>query len=318
MSFNDAADATRRLNVILADPSLFTGPYDSGLTAGLAAADVDCRWVVRPLRAGERADLPTDISNPIFYRGTDRATWAPKPLRPVLKGFSHIIGWARLLQQIRRQRPDIVHFQWTVLPIIDAIGMLLARRKAALVLTVHDATPYNGDRLSILQRVGFDYPIKIAQRVIVHTQSAAQKLSSRGCDPAKIRVVPHGPLTFSPGLTQPPLPRADSRFTFVLFGQLKPYKGLDVLVEALALTPPEYRKQMRIIIAGAPMMNMSTLLRRIAELDLRETIDLRLGRLPDDQMARLFQEADSFVFPYRQIDASGVYYLVRPLKKWMI
>jgi hypothetical protein len=35
-------------------------------------------------------------------------------------------------------------------------------------------------------------------------------------------------------------------------------------------------------------------------------------------MATLFAEADGFVFPYRQIDASGVYYLVKPLRKWLI
>jgi glycosyltransferase involved in cell wall biosynthesis len=35
-------------------------------------------------------------------------------------------------------------------------------------------------------------------------------------------------------------------------------------------------------------------------------------------MGRLFEEADSFAFPYRQIDASGVYFLVKSLGKWLI
>ena len=35
-------------------------------------------------------------------------------------------------------------------------------------------------------------------------------------------------------------------------------------------------------------------------------------------MAALFDETDCFLFPYRQIDASGVYFLVKSLGKWMI
>ena len=35
-------------------------------------------------------------------------------------------------------------------------------------------------------------------------------------------------------------------------------------------------------------------------------------------MADLFAAADCFLFPYRQIDASGVYYLVKSLGKWLI
>jgi glycosyltransferase involved in cell wall biosynthesis len=35
-------------------------------------------------------------------------------------------------------------------------------------------------------------------------------------------------------------------------------------------------------------------------------------------MAALFAETDCFLFPYRGIDASGVYFLVKSLGKWMI
>jgi len=35
-------------------------------------------------------------------------------------------------------------------------------------------------------------------------------------------------------------------------------------------------------------------------------------------LADLFAETDCFVFPYRQIDASGVYFLAKSLPKWII
>jgi glycosyltransferase involved in cell wall biosynthesis len=45
---------------------------------------------------------------------------------------------------------------------------------------------------------------------------------------------------------------------------------------------------------------------------------MRPRRLSEEEMAAVFAEADCFVFPYRQIDASGVYFLVKGLGKWLI
>jgi glycosyltransferase involved in cell wall biosynthesis len=104
----------------------------------------------------------------------------------------------------------------------------------------------------------------------------------------------------------------------VLFGELKPYKGLDILVEAVAALPLPLRRQLRVIVAGRPRMDIAPLVSRIAALGLGGQFELRLRRLSEEEMAALFAEADGFVFPYRQIDASGVYYLVGSLGKWLI
>jgi glycosyltransferase involved in cell wall biosynthesis len=104
----------------------------------------------------------------------------------------------------------------------------------------------------------------------------------------------------------------------VLFGEIKPYKGLDILIEAVAALAPPVRRQLRVVVAGRPRMNIAPLASRIAERGLGEQFELRLRRLSEEEMAALFAEADGFVFPYRQVDASGVYYLVQALGKWLI
>ena len=65
-------------------------------------------------------------------------------------------------------------------------------------------------------------------------------------------------------------------------------------------------------------MDIQPLLDRISALGLEETVELRPRRLSEAEMANLFQAADCFVFPYRQIDASGVYFLTKALGKWLI
>jgi glycosyltransferase involved in cell wall biosynthesis len=272
--------------------------------------------MTRPVRRGDRAEIPADCADPFFYRFTDQADWLPARLRPVFKGFAHLLGTIRLLWKIHRAKPDVVHVQWIVLPLVDIAAIAMIRRWCPVVLTVHDTVAYNGQKMPWMQRLGHGLPLKLAHRVIVHTRAGQQALRRHGVSEERVCVIPHGPLRLSVSSAAPAA--RDSRWTVVLFGEIKPYKGLDVLIEAVAALPAAERRQLRVVVAGRPRMDVAPLVARIGELRLGEQFDLRLRRLTEEEMAALFAAADGFVFPYRQIDASGVYYLVKPLGKWLI
>lgn len=308
--------ATGTIRALLIDPSLFTAPYDAALTQGLLDAGVNAVWATRPVRRGDRQELPAERVMDFFYRRSDQAAWLPDRVRPLVKGVAHLAGLLRLLVAVRRFRPEVVHIQWVVLPLLDALAMSWIGRRAALVLTVHDTVPYNGQRMGWLQRMGFLVPLRRAHRLIVHTRSGRQALLDRGIGADKVSVIPHGPLSVS--VPAPVVASRDARWTFVLFGEIKPYKGLDVLIEACALLPGDLRRQARFVVAGRPRMDLTALIERIDRLGLQQSFDLRLRRQSEEEMSALFAEADCFVFPYRQIDASGVYYLVKSLGKWLI
>lgn len=309
--------AHHEIRALLVDPSLYTAPYDSALTGGLLAAGVRPEWATRPLRAGERQEIPVERVEPFFYRRVDEAAWLPRRLRAPAKGLAHLWGLAGLVWRVLRRRPDVLHLQWTVLPPLDVLAMLVLRPWVPIVLTVHDTVPFNGERLSFLQNAGFDLPMRLAHRLIVHTESGRATLVARGVPAAKIEMVPHGSLRLAVPLPARPVSR-DPRYAFLLFGEIKPYKGLDVLVEALGQIPAHQRARARLIVAGRPRMDLDPVRRRIAELGLGDTVELRPVRQSDEEMAALFAEADALVFPYRQIDASGVWFLTKSLGKWMI
>jgi glycosyltransferase involved in cell wall biosynthesis len=211
-----------------------------------------------------------------------------------------------------------VHFQWLVVPLLDALAIAFIRRRCPIVITVHDTVAFNGERPSNLQVFAADLPLRLADRLIVHTRAGERTLLRRRVPAEKLTVIPHGPLALdvvaSPWLEG----RNDSRRTFVLFGELKRYKGIDVLVEALGLLPRSLRAQARFVVAGRPRMDLTPLLARIAALDLDGCVELRPRRLCEQEMADLFASADCFLFPYRQIDASGVYFLVKSYRRWII
>lgn len=305
------------MKVALIDPSLFTGPYDAALTEGLVQAGVTPTWVTRPTRSGDRQEIDASRVQPVFYRHVDDIKWLPDRLRTVAKGLAHVVGLGRMALTLLRWRPDVVHYQWVVLPPIDLPMMRLIQLFCPVVLTVHDTVAFNGEQMSWLQNLGFHGPIKLADHLIVHTQSGKDTLVRHGIPDSKISIVPHGPLPLH-AQPNPARPARDPRYTFVLFGEMKPYKGIDVMVEAVGLLPPEVRAQTKVIVAGRERMDLAPIHARIQALGLRDTIEMQVKRLSEDEMADLFTDSDCFVFPYRQIDASGVYYLTKSFNKWMI
>jgi glycosyltransferase involved in cell wall biosynthesis len=319
--------AQRTLNVLLVDASLFTAPYDAALTEGLLANGVLPTWAVRPTRPGDRQEIPGEYVDDFFYKRIERLTFLPARVRTAAKGLAHALGLARLVVRVLARRPDVVHFQWLVIPPLDALAIRLIALRCPVVLTVHDTVPFNGERLSLLQNLAFDWPLKLSQRLIVHTRAGRDRLVERGVPDGKVAVIPHGPLQLpgakagsaGEGDRPAPLPLArDGRITFVLFGEIKPYKGPDLLVEAVSRLPRPLRHRARVIIAGRPRMDLAPLLARVGELGLGSTVELWARRLSEAEMAELFALADCFVFPYRQIDASGVYFLTKGLGKWLI
>jgi glycosyltransferase involved in cell wall biosynthesis len=319
-----AADTTTPLRALLVDPSLFTAPYDAALTEGLVAAGVTPTWAIRPTRSGDRQEIAAEYVDDFFYRRVDHMTFLPGPLRALAKGVAHAVGLTQLVLRVMARRPDVVHFQWLVVPPLDAMAMRIIASRCPVVFTVHDTVPFNGDHLSMLQKLVLDLPIRLSDRVIVHTEAGKRRLVARGVPSEKLVVIPHGPLQLHipPAAAKPTPavapPASDPRMTFVSFGEIKRYKGPDVLIEAVARIPAALRPRARFILAGRPRMDLAPLVARIAALGLQDTIEIWPRRLSEPEMADLFGQTDCFVFPYRQIDASGVYFLTKSYNKWII
>ena len=305
------------LRALLVDPSLFTGAYDAALGEGLAANGVAPLWAVRALRPGEDCEIPAALRAEIYYRGAEGSAKAAGGAAQLRKGLSHLTSARRLLALAERVRPDVVHFQWAVLPLVDRLLIRRLARRRPVVVTVHDTNPFNGVPTSRLQLLGYPALLRSADRLVVHTRQGAAALLRLGCAPERVRVIPHGPLSLRVAEATP-APRTDPRWTFVLFGKLQPYKGVDSLVAAVAALPPAQRAKVRAIVAGEAFIDAPALRRSLAAAGLEGVVELRPERQSEAEMQALFAAADTFVFPYRHIEASGVYHLVKGLGKWIV
>jgi glycosyltransferase involved in cell wall biosynthesis len=295
------------MKIALVDPSLFTWAYDAALTEGLLSVGHEVKIYARKPPHRVPAEQAHYIS-PHFYRLING--WWAKKLSPkaflVVKGVNHIGSMFRFVWAMRREKPDVIHFQWIPLPIVDRAILPLLKRIAPLVLTVHDSAPFNDSPRSQLQKLNSTKIMKSFDRLIVHTQKAKTKIASYDVPIDRITVIQHG--LFSAHPSPAPVPRTEDagEISFLLFGYIKPYKGLDILVRAFAKMDKDVRDRCRIRVVGLPQMPMTPILDEIAAAGLSDRITLDLRFIDDDEIPSLLSSADALVFPYREIDASGV------------
>lgn len=103
------------------------------------------------------------------------------------------------------------------------------------------------------------------------------------------------------------LPAVDDDAPVALFfGYLKPYKGLDDLVDALALLHAD-GVRVRAVFAGKPDPGADAELRRRADAaGIGDDVMIRAGYVPNEALPELFGAADFVVQPYREATQSGV------------
>lgn len=294
------------MKVFVVDPWHFTPPYNRELCKGL----VRCGHHVTLIKstedegAGTTSDRAADgIEMLSFFIAPPR--WLPRPLQLLAKGLLHIFGMLRLLILLRRTKPDVVHFQWLSLPLVDVVFLPMFRRLAPVVLTVHDSNPYMGSG-PLLLRAGSKLAIQRCDQFIVHNEMSKQRLEDQGLDADRIHQIAHGLLEDAVRPDEKPTRRSDWRLHFLLFGKLKEYKGADILLESLSLLSPDERARTKVSIVGRPYIETQPLLDLVEKHDLDDVVDLRFDFISDSDMANLFAETDFLVFPYREIDTSGV------------
>lgn len=310
------------MKVAMIDPSLFMIPYDRELCAALEQRGATVRLIGRRLREGERQQLHGREVDPLFYRFAERpfVRKALRGARLVLKGFDHPLSLRRLTRELETWQPDVIHFQWFALPFVDRLFLGRLGRIAPVVATVHDSTPFNANPSSRLQRLSAYAAIASCDRVIVHTRRAVSVLAGRGVSPERIARIPCGILEQT-GRGEP-APRAGrathEKTRFLQFGIVKPYKGVDVLVKAVGLLSEEARAGCEFIVAGRPGMDVAGLVALKRDLAIGESLKFDFRYFSEEEMQQLFSDADVLVFPYREIDASGVLYASLPHGKPII
>ena len=290
------------LKIVQFDPFALTPYYNFALCQALAGAGCEVRYVTsRYSYDAIPAPLNFLIDEHYFPRQSGQYFQVG---RKAYKLFSYGFGHQAFLKSLEITRTDVVHFQWSRVPLFD---LPLVRKIEALgmpvVHTIHDVEP-------LFPYAHVQQLVKIyqaADKLIVHGQANLLELLKKHpfIKESKVQVIPHIlPVRHMANIT-----RSEARNELnipldcpvVLFcGSIRRYKDLESLIKAYLLAR-EKRANLWIIVAG--LQAYKEIGREIRKLQHQALV--RLKYIPIHLIELYHRAANIAVFPYKRISQSG-------------
>ncbi|WP_440133144.1 glycosyltransferase [Chitinophaga sancti] len=231
------------------------------------------------------------------------------------------LNWLKLGRQIRKMKPDLIIAKYWLPLMGPALGSLIrlgkrGNTKAFSILdnvVPHEKRP--GD-------VAFTkYFLKPVDAFIAMSQSVLDDL--KVFEPNKpVSLIPH-PIYDNYGM---PISKAAARAVLNLdaskkyilfFGFIRQYKGLDLLMQAMA---DERMKKLdvHLIVAGEYYEDAAPYNELLAKLQLGDRILMHTDFIPNDAVKNYFCAADLVVQPYKSATQSGISQIAYHFEKPMV
>ncbi len=301
--------------------ALQTGGFDRPYAYGLAMALV-AKGVRLDVIGSDYVDSPEMHNTPglQFFN-----LWPPHPPnRTALGKLSRVLKhYARLIRYTAGAKPKIFHILWnSKIQLFDRTLLMLYYRVMGkkIALTAHNVNQGRRDgNDSLLNRLTLKLQYWLTDHIFVHTQKMKDELIAKFgvCDRA-ITVIRH-PINdafpdtdLTPAEAKRRLGLLNNEKAILCFGRIKPYKGIEHLLEAfqeLAESDADYR----LIIAGEAEKENEGYLNQIKQMISSEVergqIILHAQFIPDGEMEQYLKAADVMVLPYNEIFQSGVLFL---------
>lgn len=285
-----------KLNIAIIEPVGGHGGmefYDYGLAQGLAQNEVNVtlytcnETVVRQY---------TNVTTTKHFGNT----WGKQKIPKLL---SFLRGYRRSFSECKQNNVDVVHLHFFQIGWLNLMVLRMARRYPfKKVITLHDVDPLVNNASSRIHR----YTYALVDHVIVHNNFSKKELTKKDIEPEKITIVAHGNyLPFVKTIENDSFNNSD-QFNLLFFGQIKEMKGLDVLIEAIAIAN-KTNPNIYLTIAGRPWhTNAEKYHEMVLQLGLSEQISEHYNYIPNEEVINYFEACDLVVLPYKRIYQSGV------------
>jgi glycosyltransferase involved in cell wall biosynthesis len=198
-------------------------------------------------------------------------------------------------------------------PLDLLIMSALRRARVPTIVVIHDADTHPGDgrpfQMALQRRQA-----RRADALVALTGHVANRLHQQGLLSGEGSAKPLfraslPPLVFGPA---PPLPGSHGGILRLLsFGRLLPYKGLDLLADALCLLGPAPAFTMRIVGSGPESA-------ALARLRALPDVSVENRWVPEDEVGELLAWADALVLSHTEASQSGVAAAAIAARRWVV
>lgn len=210
------------------------------------------------------------------------------------------LTWLAVVKQIKANNTDVVIIPaWTffVAPSLGYIANRCKQQGIGVITIVHNAFDHEaGGIKNALMR----YQLKSSNKFLSHNQALADQIKQE-LPEAKVAISPHPIFDQYPQATQNFVKRSPLELLF--FGIIRDYKGLDILIDAVAKLNKD---SFKLTIVGECWGSWDKYQEQINALGLADNIETVIQYASDEDAANYFTRADVVVLPYRSMTGTGV------------
>lgn len=232
------------------------------------------------------------------------------------------INWLKVGKELKQLKPDLIIIKFWIpfmAPCFGTISRIAKRNKHSKVITIidniipHEKRP--GDRILAQYFVnGIDGFVTMSRKVLEDVSLFDKK---------KPRIFSPHPIYDNFGIEVDKFSalselKLDPSFKYILFfGFIRDYKGLDILLDAMA-TPSIRDLNIRLLVAGEFYTDPKPYIEIIKEKKLDDIVIMSNDFIPDSDVYKYFCACDIVVQPYKSATQSGVTQIAYHFNKPMI
>lgn len=232
-------------------------------------------------------------------------------------------SWLSTGRYIRRQRPDLVLSAFWLPFMAPAMGTALRRAKRKgmrRVSILHNLIPHEhrpGDKLFSRYFVGSNDAFITLSRSVLDDLNV---FDPKGLKPRTFSPHPlydHYGVTLGRKEALDLIGLRENQRYVLFFGFIREYKGLDLLLDAMADERME-KLGVKLIVAGEFYGDPKPYQEQISRHDIGDRVVLHTEFIPDHEVNRYFCAADLVVQPYKNATQSGVSQIAYHFEKPMV
>jgi glycosyltransferase involved in cell wall biosynthesis len=259
----------------------------------------------------------------LLFPGTTQYSTDPAPEKlsiDVAINSINPFNWIKVGLKIKREKPDLIIVRYWIpfmAPCLGTILSIVKRNKHTKVIAIVD------NMIPHEKRLGDKLLTQYFVRAVDGFLTMSQKVQN------DVKLFTNKPTCVSPHPIYDhfgeAIPTADARKflhldvhdkVILFFGFVRAYKGLDLLIEAMA-DPAIKAAGIKLVIAGEFYESPTPYLTQIEQLGLTDTISVYNQYIGEKEVTQYVSAADFIIQPYRNATQSGVtpmaYHFLKPM-----
>jgi len=231
----------------------------------------------------------------------------------IIKFLSYLKSQIKLLFILKSEKPEIIHFQWFKVPLLDCILLKFIKRlspKSKIIFTAHNVLPHDtGNKYKKI----YNKIYNLLDGIIVHTNRSKEEIKDQfNIYNDKIRVIPHGLLELNYDENNTKKIKSEvhennnlgDKIVLGFIGSIRKNKGIELLLDVWEEN--EFLNNNEIILLIAGSCKNDKLNKRIEEMNNYKNVIIDIRFLPLDNFAAYMKVSDIILLPYLNISQSGV------------